>query len=705
MSVTGWTPVQEDTSNLWKPVNEGPTKEALSQDYTQNPRVPKPLIPQQLQTGNMSGGGGRGGAYGLEAPYIAEKGLEAGKAFLGLDQPPPPPPTRADVLGESIIGPGYDVVKGSMAASNQGLATMQKPGITNKLSGAAEYVLGGIPIAGPQIVNAMEGKDIPTQLGRTAQIVAPMFLGGETETPRLTTAADIEQIGNTPQALARTAGNEGIMKSLRPAAKLGDTQAEKFGANLSAAESDISQLAREHPLQSKGPQRFMEAAENFQNQADTIRKENIEPLEQQFGHLPVNMDAVRQAAQKAITNSGADPAGTRAAMRWVNGLGEKNVSDAVTLRMDLNKMVKEQFGKLTGPAMEARKAAVMELRNQIDAALESTGNPGIKDANRRAGALDAMADRLQQLGRSGLNQKEMESSIPKAIRVYMFVTGHGVHPGLSVNPEQLFTKPLENKFTEGYNQLGKAGMAPNMFEKAQPRLIAAPDTSGNIPNNYPKNWQDLPSPNFPRNAGTGIAEETRPVRGADLSDVPLSRETGLKQGGVIRRQPFAPPSRGLALPPGPRQLGLPDLGGTSTPMERESPLHGTSPIRPIELGEGGSTSQVRQDENGNSYYTQRDAKTGRMTKVYAVEPTRNQAITGKGTSGVGKVASPADPQALADSMGVKFNGIQDAGGTGMENYAVFNDKQGGSIEIPLSKLTPEELKSQIKENRARNRRQ
>ena len=492
------------------------------------PPMVAPSTPPGVE--RMSRGFGNAGAF----PW--DKWKEAGKAFLGIDEPaaPPKPPGLADILG----GPLYSsVLEPSIEASNRGIETAKQPGFGNKVKGAAEYAVGGIPLAGPQIVNAMESKTMPQMLGRTAQAALPLALGGEEPGPRMTTGGDVETIGTTPRALASKEGQANLVQAMKPPARPGNAAVKSLQQDVGATARDISQMARENPLQIQRPlthllrqkptpDNVFEMAGNFDKAANQLEQTNVFPALQKYGHLPVNMQTVREAGLNALRRTGADPNGERAAENWITSLSDRNISEAVKLREDLNRLTENKFGKLSAPEVEVQKAVVRELRTQIDAALESTGTPGIKESNRRIGALRAQADRLEQLGQQFTNKEAVQGNAPRSIRPYLFAGPGHMSFGVSVNPREMMRPDEIGALTNAYRQLGKAGMTGEEYQPGLPRLGPAPEPNVSGPKGNPTPFQPLTektsvAPFAP--PGTKSSEKIPPLSAAREKTAPAKR--------------------------------------------------------------------------------------------------------------------------------------------------------------------------------------
>lgn len=179
-------------------------------------------------------------------------------------------------------------------AAKTGMKTMAEPGTTNKVVGATEYGLSGIPLFGPAITGSMEQArkgDIAGSMGLPAQVLASTLIGSPEARG---TAAEIpSKVGGTMKTVAKEVIGQGpSMDRLRAAQDITGLKIKNdYLAPLAKAVHDDAQLPIRHAVEQM----------DKQMPAGIAEKEPLANLvEQTLGEVAKVQDKVPGAIQRLI---------------------------------------------------------------------------------------------------------------------------------------------------------------------------------------------------------------------------------------------------------------------------------------------------------------------------------------------------------------------------------------------------------------------
>lgn len=350
---------------------------------------------------------------------------------------------------------------------------------TTGLESVGHAVASGIPIIGPQAAQVGE------QIGREGIAGLPRLAGqalGMAELP--TVAAEgipaatgaAESVGGKflpagPAELIEK-GKAGILQALdTPGGKAG-ARAAQMEADVDAAHADLAAINRAAPLAAKGAERFHQLAENIDNYRDMLWKEGHEPGIERHAGTAVDMQAVTDAAEQAIRPMAAraNAAEVSKAQGWIDEALRQptTLQEADDLVREINSDLRGKNVLGYGPqVLDVKQAAVKALRQQIDATLESQGEQGVLDLNRRWGALGNIQDRLEERAVQLARSEVKTGHLPDWAHVYTFLHPGGAALGMGVSAagavRSLLLDPAR-MLGNSMSQLERSGVAPPLFQ-------------------------------------------------------------------------------------------------------------------------------------------------------------------------------------------------------------------------------------------------
>ena len=382
-----------------------------------------------------------------------------------------------------------------------------------------------------------------------------------------------------------------------------------FRERLSIAAPDIAEIQRQTPLQTSGgfvnPDfRVREFVRNADAHLDNLWNQERNPQIQRNANAVRSLDPVKQSILSSVSD--LDRENYPGAVQEINRrlmsmpdtetLGQLNdrLRDVNARRNAYRGMTPQEraAANITSPQIDALNAEHQTLQQIISDELANRGEAGIRDFDRRYGALSEVRDAL----RDQMNSTEATRLLDQ-VRGWISPTGAvGMHERLPLTPsrgrtletglQRLARSSLQTPTTPAPNPPRIAGQLP------APRPILAPpaDTSGPVPANQrtpPVTWTaadidrvaretpQAPPPVMPQFAkeGTGTVQ-------------PIALGPGT--GGPTYRGPYRPPT-----PTGRPALPAPSAGPATMPPVPQSstapptlpPLPTPSPINPQELAD------------------------------------------------------------------------------------------------------------------------
>jgi hypothetical protein len=414
--------------------------------------------------------------------------------------------------------------------------------------------------------------------------------------------------GLSPDATANLAnktarlGTEDLFRASGPA---GSNPA--FRERLSIAAPDIAEIQRQTPLQTSGgfvnPDfRVREFVTNADAHLDNLWNQERMPQIQRNANAVRSLDPVKQSILSSVSDLDREnyPGAVQEINRRIMSMPDtENLSQINDRLREVNAQRNAYRGmtaqeraaaNITSPKMDALNAEHQALQQTISDELANRGEAGIRDFDRRYGALSEVRDTL----RDQMNSTEATRLLDQ-VRGWISPTGAiGMHERLPLTPsrgrtletglQRLARSPLQTPSTPAPNPPRIAGQLP----PPPPILAPPPDTSGPVPANErtaPVTWTagdidrvarqtpQAPPPVMPQFAkeGTGTVQ-------------PIALGPGT--GGPTYRGPYRPPSM-QAHPalPGPGPSTMPPVPQSSTAPPTLPPLPTPAPINPQELAD------------------------------------------------------------------------------------------------------------------------
>lgn len=437
------------------------------------------------------------------------------------------------VAGTMGMSPSLDLLRSSGDASNLGLQRMRQPGIMPKIAGGLEYLEGGIPFLGPNLVHAgrtMESGNIAGGIGETLGTAAPFVAPEAAE--RL--APHLPSIPETPPEEVAASATQKIRTALNPRVGRGGAAAEQMDTDLATAQPHLARIARQANIEGptlvqriKGtgnPDAFGDLADEIHNYREQFWKDAHEAPLQRHARMEFPTDQLRQ---RAISEIGPqdDTAQARLARQWIDREIPKikTLSDADTKIRLLNADIKtlpEKYGPL---GVRVRQATLSGLRDYLDDSLEQSGEQGVRQANREWGALRNIEDRLNERYYQQTGKAAQSSPIPDWMHAYIFAHPGGAAVGVGLRIGRMLAPESSRSLASGLRDLGRSGLRPNPITepeyvgrrpigllpapKAAPLITPEPESYGSLGGGTPRyepttHIQRFPLARIPGNAPT-----------------------------------------------------------------------------------------------------------------------------------------------------------------------------------------------------------
>lgn len=245
--------------------------------------------------------------------------------------------------------------------------------------------------------------------------------------------------------------------------------------DLQEAKGDLAEIDRQMPLKGvRGPEGTLARANKIVRYMDRLwEKSHKDPIHRR-ANVPIDNEAILNElafSEEAIRNA---PTEAKAATEWTQRVFLRRLTVASAdelmreINADLNTAGAEQaYGPLL---LRTKRLAASLLREQLDVALEKSGEVGVKAANRRWGALRTVAQHMTESGLAEAEKAGNASLMQQGIHTYGYLNPRTVlpHGGLAVNPGRLFARSPSSKIAKGMNMLGESGIEPIIPPPAPP---------------------------------------------------------------------------------------------------------------------------------------------------------------------------------------------------------------------------------------------
>lgn len=551
--------------------------------------------------------------------------VEGFKALLpSIPKSWPEAGTAAIKLANPMLGPMIEGTKSYLQQAGQGLGRA-----VDEFKGAAQNIREGGPIL-PNIGKQASG-DMEAVTGLTPFVGEPLRTAGEDVWNKNYRGALGGMTGIAAQVLAPEAIEEGYGKVkdyyTDPATGItkykggldfpsgkGGERAATGNADVDAAARDLAEIQRQSPMKGKKAEDIHQHAEAIGNYQDKIWDEAHKPQIQRWEDEPVNHEWLAEETRKGLPQEEADanPAETAKAKNFIALLDKpRTIGQLDSFLRDLNNDIKGKGYEYYGPkGIKVRQDAAQAIRTEIDRVLEQNGEPGVREFNRRWGALDNIKQRAQEQAVSQARQEAKGSDLPEWAKPYIFLhPGWGAAYGLTARIPKAFDYSPGRSLRGGLEQLGRSPLqAPEMppFRLVSPPGRMPPPEQGGLPLSSPYPWQEIgPRGDIERGqrllpAGEGVGplrmppSPLSPVGGSEPTPTggargfPSEPQPPVRFGGSVRgipgklaehgMVPIVPPNPALALPAGRPTI---DVGASSLPQALARRAAGEIvPIRP-----------------------------------------------------------------------------------------------------------------------------
>jgi hypothetical protein len=259
----------------------------------------------------------------------------------------------------------------------------------------------------------------------------------------------------------------GIPSSEEAVSLAGKSAPEGINAasDLQLAQKDLAVIERKSPVTVKGSAGTFARAKNILDyNAQLWEDAHAAPISRNV-NVPINEGNLVAAGTKELTPEAmdTDQAGGRRAQRWLDTAINKPRSLGSTdqLIRELNNDLQNADPSRYGPLfVRVKNAVVGAARKEVEDTLVSKGEEGVRESNRRYGALNNIAQRMVDAGLAEAKSEGKQSVMPKWLNVYTFLHPGGVSGGASVHPSGLFVPSSSKHIGEGMTRLAGTSLEP-----------------------------------------------------------------------------------------------------------------------------------------------------------------------------------------------------------------------------------------------------
>lgn len=297
----------------------------------------------------------------------------------------------------------------------------------------------------------------------------------------------------TGQGLGVATGDAATELAKRPMRTAANQKAVKASQDLDVAKADLAKIERNTPVRGwlragRDSTATFERAQNILDYAENMWQEGHEEPVARHPNNPVDHEALVRAGQEAMTpemiDASNDPQADKASVdRWIDSALNKprNLQSLDNFLRELNADTK------TARANPAENRLLMNVkvkvadaaRGEIERVLTNAGEQGVRDVNRRWGALQNVGDRAVRLAERQAGSEGKKGIVPDWAHVYLFTHGGGIGPSLGVGLRVAeMTKPTQgSQLATGMTRLAKSKLEPGSVGAPPPAphgLLPAP---------------------------------------------------------------------------------------------------------------------------------------------------------------------------------------------------------------------------------------
>jgi hypothetical protein len=256
-------------------------------------------------------------------------------------------------------------------------------------------------------------------------------------------------------------GQARIGEALRTPPGKGGTRASAMTNDIQTVSPDLAKIQRETPMTAKGPERFVELADNIADYKDELWDSGHKAVVDRHATEPFNKQAVLQKTLSEILPED-DTAQAKLATQWANREISKmdTLANADTKVRLLNKEIRSLPEKYGPVGVRVRMAAVKALRDQIDDHLINAGEDGVRDVNRRWGALNNIETRLRERAPAEAQKAARNPIVPDWFHAYTFLHGGMPTIGAGLRLGRMFMPDDAARLGTGVKKLGKTSLEP-----------------------------------------------------------------------------------------------------------------------------------------------------------------------------------------------------------------------------------------------------
>lgn len=410
-------------------------------------------------------------------------------------------------------------------------------------------------------------------------------------------------------------GTKNIKTALNTPAGKGGARGAEMDRAIEDSKADLAEIGRSGAGKGKGfktADAYHKLADKIEERQDEMWQKGHEEPVSRNAKVPVNEKQVVAAGKRELTDAArrTNPHEAKAAEEWLAGIDQPtNLKTADDMVREINGDLKKQgphnpYGALQ---VRVRQAVVKALRNEIDRTLIDQGETGVKEVNRRWGALDTVANRAREQAYTEGNKEAKAGKAPEWLHTYAFLHP-GIEPismGLGANVGKMLRPAQGGKaLSKGIRQLGKTNLTANMD-------FPAPEA---------RNQPLLPAP-AEQLEGPGAAELHHP----DMfphQNMGVQPEVSVQRGNSGRMQSV---KTGMGKP---REIGETAEGG---------PMHETPPPKPQKVDRGSQPSGSRE-------FDEKFGKPAKSRVDAQREESADKADKGQGYKDKGRVRNIGDSE-------------------------------------------------------------
>ena len=466
-----------------------------------------------------------------------------------------------------------------------------------------------------------------------------------------------------------------------PPGKKGE-KAAQMKEDVRVATKDLAAIEKDTPSKvtwllrrGKGADSFHELAEKIDARQDEMWEKGHQPGIDRHAEAPINHDAIRNAGERVLANREAvenAPEEAASARKWLDSIASKRgLKSADNLIREINADMKSK-ASANQPYSElqtrVRKEVVKELRNEVERVLDESGEEGVKEVNRRWGALENIKGRLQERGVQLARAEAKEGPLPEWAKVYGFLhpDSIGAAVGVGVNAAKVLKPNASSRLTGAMRDFGRTSLeAP--YEAAPPPGWGA----------SPKGLLPAPKPQLPLNA-TPDASSVLAVEPATTVQRGAGGRMGRQATGMPKPQPVGWTAEG-----GPIYEPVP------TPKRAERPIEQRQEMNQLRVPPTGEERRGTPPAEGGASAT-RDALVKAINDVLndPLESSKNKAAAKKHLEDIQK-GSKARGQKGARESGVRGGDEEERRGVADIGYS-GPERRRGWYEIHKENVGPDE---------------